>query len=71
MTIINSMLRVVSMTGFEALVSKVLKSKPRAVITGCLLSVTDPEGNVIEAVEDSNLWSHCWFFVVHVWFKII
>lgn len=65
LTIFNDMLGEVSVASLEALISNVIKTESRAVVTGCLLSVSDPECNMIEAVEDSNFRSDCWFLVVH------
>jgi len=55
----------ISFSGLKSLISKILETKSRAVITGSLLGISDPEGNVIKSVEDTNGWSLGWLFVVH------
>lgn len=59
-----------SVTSFKALVAIVFESKSGTVVTSRLLGVSHPECNMIEGMEDSNLWSHSWFLVVHLSFLI-
>ena len=71
LTIFHGMYGKFSVSGFETLVCKVIETKPGAIVTGSLLGISHPECHMIKAVEDSNLRSHSWFLVVHLFFFLI
>merc|ERR1719443_1886435 len=56
---------VISLAGLETLVSFIFETESRAVVTCCLLSIANVESNVIESIEDANLWSLFGLFVVY------
>ena len=61
----------ISVPGFESLVGKMFKSESCGVVCGSLFSIGNPEGNVAESVEDTDLGSNCWFCVVHGCFYLV
>jgi len=54
LTISYDMSGELSLSGFKTLISFIFKSESRAVITGGLLSIANPEGNVIESIKYSD-----------------
>lgn len=64
-SIVYDMLAEISVAGLKTLVSKEFKTKSSTVEVGGGKGVSNPEGDVIESVEDTDLWSDSRLFVIN------